>query len=96
MLYVPIKIYPNESSVRACVIIGATFLGLAVAGFMNIQADDVRLIAMLICMVGACMSVISAVAAMTRPPMFKVLDDRFSVYTPFGYVLVRLDRKSVV
>ncbi|MGL1863849.1 MAG: hypothetical protein OCC46_15100 [Pseudodesulfovibrio sp.] len=89
MLYVPIKIYPNESSVRACVIIGATFLGVAVAGFLNIQADNVRLIAMLICMVGACMSVISAVAAMTRQPMFKVLDDRFSVYTPFGYALVR-------
>lgn len=89
MLYVPIKIYPNERSVRGCVVMAAISLGLAVAGFINIQATDVRLAVVLICMVGFCMSVISSVATMTRQPMLKVLDDRFSVYTPFGYALVR-------
>ena len=89
MLYVPLKIYPNERSVRGCVVLAAIFMGLAVAGFINIQASDTRLAVTLICMVGFCVSVISAVAAMTRQPMLKVLDDRFSVYTPFGYALVR-------
>lgn len=91
MLYVPIKIYPNERSVRACVILAAVFLGLTAAGFLDLSLVDgrLRLAIVLLSMVGFCMSVISFVAAMTRQPMFKVLDDRFSIYTPFGYAMVR-------
>lgn len=89
MLYIPIKIYPNERSVRGCAVLAAIFLGLALAGLMNVQPADLRFTIVLICMVGFCVSVINGMAAMTRQPMLKVLDDRFSVYTPFGYALVR-------
>lgn len=89
MLYVPIKIYPNERSVRGCVVLAAIYLGLAIAGFLNIPYANWRIISVLICMVGFAVSVISSVSAMTRQPMLKVLDDRFSVYTPFGYVMIR-------
>lgn len=89
MLYVPIKIYPNERSVRGCVVLAAIFLGLAVAGFINIQHADSRLVVILVCMVLFCVSIIGCVGAMTRQPTLKVLDDRFSIYTPFGYAMVR-------
>lgn len=89
MLYVPIKVYPNERSVRGCVVIAAIYLGLAIAGFLNIPYANWRFAAVLVCMVGFIVSVISSVAAAMRQPMLKVLDDRFSVYTPFGYVMIR-------
>lgn len=89
MLYVPIKIYPNERSVRACVILSSIFLGLAVAGFIGIGEADLRMAATLFCLVGFSVGLLSVVATMRRQPMLKVLDDRFSIYTPFGYALVR-------
>lgn len=89
MLYVPIRIYPNERSLRGCVIMAAVFLGLAVAGFLQIEAKDVKLAVVLFCTIGLCVSVISIMATATRQPMLKVLDDRFSVYTPFGYAMIR-------
>lgn len=89
MLYVPIKIYPNERSVRGCVVLAAIFVGLALAGFIHINAKDVKLAVILFCSVGICVSCLSVVAAATRQPMLKVLDDRFSVYTPFGYAMIR-------
>jgi|GEM_PF-2328763 len=89
MLYVPIKIYPNERSVRGCVVLGAIYAGLAISGFLYIPYVNWRIAALLICMVGVIVCAISSVAAMMRHPMLKVLDDRFSVYTPFGYVMIR-------
>jgi len=89
MLYVPIQIYPNERSVRGCVILAAVFMGLAMAAFINLIDMNQRMAAMLFCVVGVSVNVIKMVATITRQPMLKVLDDRFSVYTPFGYVMVR-------
>ncbi|QGY41645.1 hypothetical protein GM415_16460 [Pseudodesulfovibrio cashew] len=70
-------------------ILAAVFLGLAVAGFINIQHADTRLAVVLVTMVFFCINAISVLAAMRRQPMLKVLDDRFSIYTPFGYAMVR-------
>lgn len=67
----------------------AIFLGLAVAGFIHINAKDVKVAVVLFCMVGLCVSAISILATAMRQPMLKVLDDRFSVYTPFGYAMIR-------
>lgn len=89
MLYVPIKIYSNERSVRGCVVLAAIFLGLAVAGFLHIDAIDVKVAVIGFCCVGFCINCLSVVAAATKQPMLKVLDDRFSVYTPFGYAMIR-------
>lgn len=89
MLYVPIKIYPNERSVKTCVVLASIFLGLAGACFVGLQKPNLRMSATLICFVGFAVGSISAMAAMRRKPMIKILDDRFSVYTPFGYALVR-------
>lgn len=89
MLYVPIKIYPNERSIRGCVVLAAICAGLAIAGFINIPNANLRLAAVLVCMVGFCICFINMVSAMSRRPMLKVLDDRFSVYTPFGYAMIR-------
>ncbi len=89
MLYVPIKIYPNERSVRACVVLAAIFLGLSIAGFWGIEKPNLRLAASLLCFVGLSVAALTAIAAMRRQPMLKVLDDRFSLYTPFGYAMVR-------
>lgn len=89
MLYVPIKIYPNERSVRGCVVIASTFVGLAIAGFFGIEAVDLRLCVVSMCLAAGLLATISVVAAMRRQPMLKVMDDRFSVYTPFGYAMVR-------
>lgn len=89
MLYVPIRIYPNERSVRGCVIMAAVFLGLGIAGLVHVKAGDAKMAIVLFCAVGAVVSTISAVAAGLRQPMLKVMDDRFSVYTPFGYAMIR-------
>lgn len=89
MLYVPIKIYPNERSVRACVVLAGIFLGLASVSFFTLKTSDTRLAATLLSLVGFSIAAICAVATMRRQPMIKVLDDRFSVYTPFGYALIR-------
>jgi len=89
MLYVPIKIYPNERSIRGCVVLASIYLGLAIAGFINIPHANWRLVTVLICTVACIVSIISGVSAMLRQPMLKVLDDRFSIYTPFGYIMIR-------
>ncbi|QJB57332.1 hypothetical protein [Pseudodesulfovibrio sp. zrk46] len=89
MLYVPIQIYPNERSVRSCVVRSAVFVGLAVAAFLNFNDKGLQMAVMLFCMVAFTINVLKTVAAATRQPMLKVLDDRFSVYTPFGYAMVR-------
>lgn len=89
MLYIPIKIYSNEQSVRSSVVYAAICLGLAIGGFLSIKQADIRISISLALMVGFCICVINAAAAMMRQPMLKVLDDRFSVYTPFGYVMIR-------
>lgn len=89
MLYVPIQIYPNERSVRACVVRAAVFVGLAAAGFIKLPDVNLQMTVLLLCLVGFTVNVLRSVAAMRRQPMLKVLDDRFSVYTPFGYAMVR-------
>lgn len=89
MLYVPIKIYPNKRSIWGCVVLVAFFLGLAVAGLVNIEHPGLRFGVVAVCLGGCVVAFISAVAAMTKLPMIKVLDDRFSLYTPFGYAMVR-------
>jgi len=89
MLYVPIKIYPNQRSVRGCIAMAALCLGLAMAGFNFIENNNLRVAVYSISMVGFAVSIINSVAAMARRPMIKILDDRFSVYTPFGYAVVR-------
>ncbi|BDQ35663.1 hypothetical protein SYK_00230 [Pseudodesulfovibrio nedwellii] len=89
MLYVPIKIYPNRRSVRGCIVCAALWLGLALAGFHFINVIDAKVAVYSLCMVGFAVCVINGIAAMTHQPMIKILDDRFSVYTPFGYAMIR-------
>ena len=89
MLYVPIKIYPNRRSVRGCIVLAAIFLGLAAAGFHYLEHDNLKLAVYCISMAGFGVSMINAVAVVTRQPMIKILDDRFSVYTPFGPAVIR-------
>ena len=88
-MYVPIKIYPNRRSLRGCIVLAALCLGLAVAGFQSIHNVNARVAVYCISMAGFGVTMINAIAVMTRQPMIKVLDDRFSVYTPFGYALIR-------
>ena len=40
-------------------------------------------------MVGFAVSMLNAIAVMRQQPMVKILGDRFSVYTPFGYASIR-------
>lgn len=89
MLYVPIKIYPNRRSVRGCITLAAAFLGLAAAGFHYLDSQNLRLAVYSVSMAGFGVAVINAIAVMTRQPMIKILDDRFSVYTPFGSAVIR-------
>jgi len=89
MLYVPLKIYPNERSFQGCVVMAAICLGLAFAGFHYIETNNLKIAVYSACMVGFAVSMLNGIAVMTRQPMIKILDDRFSVYTPFGYALVR-------
>lgn len=89
MLYVPIKIYPNRRSVRGCIVLAAVFLGLAAAGFHYLENDNLKLAIYCVSMAGFGVTMINGVAVMTRQPMIKILDDRFSVYTPFGPALIR-------
>ncbi|MBG0791698.1 MAG: hypothetical protein H0S80_14500 [Desulfovibrionaceae bacterium] len=89
MLYVPIKIYPNRRSVRGCILLAAVFLGLAAAGFHFLENRNLRLAVYCISMAGFGVAVINAIAVVTRQPMIKILDDRFSVYTPFGSAVIR-------
>lgn len=89
MLYVPIKIYPNQRSVRGCIAIAAVFLGLAVAGFQFIENHNLRLVVYCFCMVGFGVSMLNAIAALSKQPMVKIMDDRFAVYTPFGPAVIR-------
>jgi hypothetical protein len=88
-MYVPIKIYPNRQSLRGCIVIAALCLVLAVAGFHFINDKNFKIAVYCLCMAGFAVSMINAIAVMARQPMIKVLDDRFSVYTPFGYALIR-------
>lgn len=89
MLYIPIQIYPNERSVRACIVLAAVFLGLAVAGIVLIEDMRIMLMTVMPCMMAFSVCSINWAATMSRQPMMKVLDDRFSIYTPFGYAMVR-------
>ena len=89
MLYVPIKIYPNEKSIRGCVVLTALFLGLGTAALLNLAHPGWRFGTAAACLAGFSVAVVNAVAAIRRQPMLKVLDDRFSLYTPFGYAMVR-------
>ena len=89
MLYVPIKIYPNRRSVRGCIVLAAVFLGLAAAGFHYLENQNLKLAIYCVSMAGFGVAVINAIAVMTRQPMIKILDDRFSVYTPFGSAVIR-------
>ena len=88
-MYVPIKIYPNRRSLRGCIVIAALCLGLAVAGFQIIQNTNARVAVYCLSMVGFGVAMLNAIAVMSRHPMIKILDDRFSVYTPFGYPVIR-------
>jgi len=89
MLYVPIKIYPNRRSLRGCIVRAAAWLGLAMAGFQFIDNHSLKLMAYCLSMAGFGVTMLSAIAVLTRQPMIKVLDDRFSVYTPFGPAMMR-------
>jgi len=88
-MYVPIKIYPNRRSLRGCLFIAAFCLGLAVTGFQLVNDKNLKLAVYCFSMAGFAVAMINAAAVMTRQPMVKILDDRFSVYTPFGYALIR-------
>lgn len=70
-------------------VISAVFLGLAIAGFIGIEAVDYRLGVVLLCSASCLIGTLNAFAAMRRQPMLKVMDDRFSIYTPFGYAMIR-------
>ena len=89
MLYVPIKIYPNQRSVRGCLVLAGVSLGLALVGFHYLEDNYLKLAVYSACMVGFVVSMINGMVVTSRQPMIKVLDDRFSVYTPFGYAVVR-------
>jgi hypothetical protein len=89
MLYVPIKIYPNEKSIRGSVVLAAFFLGLGAAALLSFPHPGWRFGTAAACLAGLFVAALNAVAAMRRQPMLKVLDDRFSLYTPFGYAMVR-------
>ena len=89
MLYVPIKIYPNDKSIRGSVVLVAFFLGLGAAALLNFPHPGWRFGTAAVCLAGVFVSVLNALAAMRRLPMLKILDDRFSLYTPFGYAMVR-------
>jgi hypothetical protein len=89
MSYIPIKIYPNGRSVYRCVLGAAFFLLLAVVAVLLIRSEGVRLVTVLSCLAGFVILVLRLVAVMRRQPMLKIMDDRFSVYTPFGYAMVR-------
>lgn len=89
MLYVPIKIYPNRRSVQGCIVMATLCLMLAVAGSQFIDNSKLQVAVYSLCMVGFAVSIINAIAVMTRQPMIKVLDDRFAVYTPFGSAVIR-------
>ncbi|MCJ2163149.1 MULTISPECIES: hypothetical protein [unclassified Pseudodesulfovibrio] len=89
MLYVPLKVYPNQQSLKGCMSMAILCLGLATAGFHLISHPNLRVAVYSICMAGFAVSMINIIAVMRRQPMIKILDDRFSVYTPFGYVLIR-------
>ncbi|MEZ7198692.1 hypothetical protein [Pseudodesulfovibrio karagichevae] len=88
-MYVPIKIFPNRQSLRGRIIIAALCLGLAVAGFHFLNDNNFKIAVYCLSMAGFAVAMINAVAVMARQPMVKILDDRFSVYTPFGYALIR-------
>ncbi len=89
MLYVPIKIYSNRQSLQGCIVCAALFLALALAGFHFINITNLNVAVYCFSMVGFAVCMINGVAVMTNQPMIKILDDRFSVYTPFGYAMVR-------
>ena len=89
MLYVPIKIYPNEKSILGSIALAAFFLGLGGAALLNFPQPGWRFGTAAVCLAGFCVAALNTVAAMRRQPMLKVLDDRFSLYTPFGYAMVR-------
>jgi len=89
MLYVPIKIYPNRRSARGCIMFAALCLGLALAGFHFIDNTNLKVAVYSLCMVGFAVCMINGIAVITHQPMIKILDDRFSVYTPFGYAMIR-------
>lgn len=89
MLYVPLKIYPNRRSLKGCLTIAVLCLGLAVAGFHFINNTNLKVAIYSFFMVGFAVAMLNSIAVMRRQPMIKILDDRFSVYTPFGYVLIR-------
>ena len=88
-MYVPIKIYPNRRSLRGCVVLAVLCLVPAVAGFQFVNDINMRIALYCLSMAGAVVSMINGFAVMTRQPMVKIMDDRFSVYTPFGYALIR-------
>lgn len=88
-MYVPIKIYPTRRSLRGCLVIATLCLGLAMAGFHFINNVNLRMAVYCLSMAGFGVAMINVIAVMTRQPMLKILDDRFSVYTPFGYAMIR-------
>lgn len=89
MLYVPIRIYPTQKSVQSCLFWAAIFLGMASVALVHVPSQQMRAGVVLLCLIGLAINAVKAISAMRRQPMLKVLDDRFSVYTPFGYAMVR-------
>lgn len=89
MLYVPIKIYPNRRSVRGCIAFAAVFLGLAWVGHLLLENDNLKLAVHCFGMAGFAVAMLNVAAVAARRPMVKILDDRFSVHTPFGPAVIR-------
>lgn len=89
MLYVPIKLYPNQQSLKGCIIRAAFWLALAVVGYQLIENHALRLGVYGLCMIGFSVPMLNAIAVLTKQPVIKVLDDRFTVYTPFGSAYIR-------
>ncbi|BCS86781.1 hypothetical protein [Pseudodesulfovibrio sediminis] len=89
MLYVPIKIYSDRRSLKGCLARAAVCLVLAVVGFHFINDKNIRLAVYSVSMVGFGVTMLNGIAVTTKQPMIKVLDDRFSIYTPFGYAVIR-------
>lgn len=89
MAYVPISIYPNGRSGRGCILFASVFLALAAVGFQFIDNLNMRLAVYCLSMAGFGIAMLNGIAVLRQQPMIKILDDRLSVYTPFGPAVVR-------
>lgn len=67
----------------------AFFLGIGAAALLNLHHPGYRFGLGAACLPGFLTTSVCGVAAVRRQPMLKVMDDRFSVFTPFGYAMVR-------